>query len=204
MKIVTVEEMRAIEQEAAKVGLPSEVLMENAGLAVAQHTKRWLGSVLGRRFLVLVGPGNNGGDGLVVARHLHDWGANVTVYSPSPRAKSDANLQLCRQREIECSGWQGITLDSLLSSTEVVIDAFFGTGKSRPLDGAFKQALLKIKEARSQEQAPEGSGSGFAIGAERGHGRSRRGLRRRPISRSPWAIPSTGCSFSPVRACSAS
>src|SRR5512136_2640793 len=127
--------MRAIEQEAAGVGLPSEVLMENAGLAVAQHTKRWLGSVLGRRFLVLVGPGNNGGDGLVVARHLHDWGANVTVYSPSPRAESDANLQLCRQREMGVLE-SGASLDSLLSSADVIIDAFFGTGSSRPLDGA--------------------------------------------------------------------
>ena len=148
MKIVTVAEMRAIEQQAAEVGLPSEVLMENAGLAVAQRTKAWLGSVLGRRFLGLVGPGNNGGDGLVVARHLQDWGANVTVYSPSPRAESDANLQLCRQRDIQVLE-SGSSLDSLLASTEVVIDAFFGTGSSRPLDGAFKEALLKVREARA-------------------------------------------------------
>jgi NAD(P)H-hydrate epimerase len=82
LKIVTVEEMRAIEQQTAKSDLPSEVLMENAGLAVARHTREWLGSVLGRRFLVLAGPGNNGGDGLVVARHLQDWGASGTIYSP--------------------------------------------------------------------------------------------------------------------------
>jgi len=151
LKIVTVEEMRAIEQKTAKVGLPSEVLMENAGLAVAQHTRRWLGSVLGRCFLVLVGPGNNGGDGLVVARHLHDWGASVTIYSPSPRADSDGNLQLCRQREIDVLE-SGSSTDSLLASTEVVIDAFFGTGSSRPLDGAFKQALLKVREARSRNK----------------------------------------------------
>ncbi|HWR70131.1 MAG TPA: NAD(P)H-hydrate dehydratase [Dehalococcoidia bacterium] len=151
MKIVTVEEMRAIERQAAKVGLPSEVLMENAGLAVAQHTKAWLGSVLGRRFLVLAGPGNNGGDGLVVARHLQDWGANVTIFSPSPRAESDANLQLCRHREIDVLE-SGASLHSLLSLTEVVIDAFFGTGKSRPLDGDFKQSLLKVKEARAKNK----------------------------------------------------
>lgn len=143
--------MRAIEQQAAKVGLPSDVLMENAGLAVAQHIKKWLGSVLGRRFLVLIGPGNNGGDGLVVARHLHDWGANVTVYSPSPRAKSDSNLQLCRKREIEILEG-GASLDAVLAATEVVIDAFFGTGSSRPPDGDFKQALLKVKEARSRSK----------------------------------------------------
>lgn len=155
MKIVTVEEMRAIEQQAAKVGLPSEGLMENAGLAVSQQTKKWLGSVLGRRFLVLVGPGNNGGDGLVVARHLHDWGASVTIYSPSPRAESDVNLHLCRQRGIDIvksKGEKAASLDSLLASTEVVIDAFFGTGTSRPLDGAFKQALLKVKETRSRNK----------------------------------------------------
>ena len=151
MKIVTVEEMRAIERQAAKAGLPSEVLMENAGLAVAQHTKAWLGSVLGRRFLVLAGPGNNGGDGLVAARHLQDWGASVTIYSPSPRADSDANLQLCRHREIDVLE-SGASLDSLLASTEVIIDAFFGTGSSRPLDGAFKQALMKVKEARTREK----------------------------------------------------
>jgi NAD(P)H-hydrate epimerase len=143
--------MRAIEQQAAKVGLPSEVLMENAGLAVARHTRKWLGSVLGRHFLVLVGPGNNGGDGLVVARHLHDWGANVTIYSPSPRAKSDTNLQLCRQREIDTLESEA-ALDSLAASTDVIIDAFFGTGSSRPLDGAFKQALLKVKEARGRNK----------------------------------------------------
>jgi ADP-dependent NAD(P)H-hydrate dehydratase / NAD(P)H-hydrate epimerase len=152
LKIVTVKEMRAIEQEAARLGLPSDVLMENAGLAVARHTRNWLGSVLGRRFLVLVGPGNNGGDGLVVARHLRDWGADVSVYSPSPRAESDVNLELCRRRDIEMVEGQGqepAALDRLLSSTDVVIDAFFGTGSSRPLDGAFRQALLKVREARA-------------------------------------------------------
>jgi hydroxyethylthiazole kinase-like uncharacterized protein yjeF len=155
LKIVTVEEMRAIEQQAAKVGLPSEVLMENAGLAVAQHTKKWLGSMLGRRFLVLVGPGNNGGDGLVVARHLHDWGANVTIYSPPPRADSDVNSQLCRQRGIdivESRSAKATVLENALASTDVIIDAFFGTGQSRPLDGAFKQALLKVKEARGRNK----------------------------------------------------
>jgi hydroxyethylthiazole kinase-like uncharacterized protein yjeF len=151
LKIVTVAEMRAIEQQAAEVGLPSEVLMENAGLAVAQHTRAWLGSVLGRHFLVLVGPGNNGGDGLVVARHLQDWGASVAIYSPSPRADSDVNLQLCRHREVDVLD-SGSSLDTLLASTEVVVDAFFGTGSSRPLDGAFKEALLRIEESRARNR----------------------------------------------------
>ncbi len=150
MKIVTVNQMRAIEQQAAGVGLPSEVLMENAGLAVARHTRTWLGSVLGRRFLVLVGPGNNGGDGLVVARHLHDWGADVAVCSPSPRAEADVNMRLCRRRGIrEVEPGQ---LGPTLAAAEVVVDAFFGTGSSRPLDGAFRQALLEVRDARARNR----------------------------------------------------
>ena len=80
LKIVTVDQMRQIEQQAAQIGLPSGMLMENAGLAVAQEVKSWLGGVEGCPILILIGPGNNGGDGLVAARHLHDWGAKVHLY----------------------------------------------------------------------------------------------------------------------------
>ena len=60
-------------------------LMEEAGLAVAQEAWMLLGSLEGRQILVLCGPGNNGGDGLVAARHLLDWGADVLVYLPRVR-----------------------------------------------------------------------------------------------------------------------
>jgi len=75
VKIVSTNEMQDIERGSADQGIPTEVLMENAGLAFAQKVKGWLGSVVGQQILFLVGPGNNGGDGLVAARHLHDWGA---------------------------------------------------------------------------------------------------------------------------------
>jgi len=68
MKIVTVEQMRRLEEACASEGLPTDTLMERAGLAVAQEAHQSLGTVAGRRVLVLVGPGNNGGDGLVAAR----------------------------------------------------------------------------------------------------------------------------------------
>ncbi len=157
MKIVTVSQMRAIEQQAAAAGLPSEALMENAGLAVARHIRSWLGSVLGRHFLVLVGPGNNGGDGLVAARHLHDWGAAVAVFSPTPRAESDVNRQICCRRGIrmvEGPDQEEEVFDTLLAAAEVVVDAFFGTGSSRPLGGAFRGALLKVREARAGNRVP--------------------------------------------------
>lgn len=156
MKVVTSEQMREIEQRAAAIGLPSEVLMEKAGLAVAREVKGWLGGVAGRRILVLVGPGNNGGDGLVTARHLHDWGADVHLYFPGKRADSDINYQLTQRRGIHTlSAIQRdslAALDSLLPSIEVVVDALFGTGKTRPMEGVFKQALLKVMEAKERDR----------------------------------------------------
>ena len=153
MKIVTVEEMRELEERAAEIGLPSEVLMENAGLAAAQEISTWLGGVEGCSILMLVGPGNNGGDGLVSARHFHDWGAKVHLYCPKVRADSDHNYQLTRVRGIPCTvasrdrGFNG--LKDLLSTTDVVIDSLFGTGKSRPLEGPFKETLEHLREVRA-------------------------------------------------------
>ena len=80
MKVVTAEQMREIDRSAASVGLTTEILMENAGRAVAEETRRLIGGVIGKHILVIVGPGNNGGDGLVAGRYLEDWGAEVNLY----------------------------------------------------------------------------------------------------------------------------
>ncbi len=155
MKVVTVDQMRQIEQRAAEIGLPPEILMENAGLAVAQETKNWLGNVKARHILILIGPGNNGGDGLVTARHLHDWGAKVSLYLSRSRADSDSNYRLTQQRHIPTflavEGNDLAALDSLLPKLEVVIDALFGTGKARPIEGIPKQILDKVAEAKGKQ-----------------------------------------------------
>lgn len=145
-----------MEQRAAEIGIPSEVLMENAGLAVAHGVKRWLGNIIGRHILLLIGPGNNGGDGLVAARHLHDWGAEAHLYLPGQRSDSDINYQLTRQRGIHTivAGQDELAaLDSLLPSVEAVIDALFGTGRLRPMKGDFLQVLAKVGEAKEERQA---------------------------------------------------
>ena len=148
MKLVTVDQMQDLEQQAADVGFPSAILMENAGLAVAEEIRKLLKNVVGRRILVLVGPGNNGGDGLVAARHLHDWGAKLSIYFCRQRSEADPNLTKVKQRGIACffAGQDGNTsvLDSLLAVSDLVIDAFFGTGSSRPLEGPFQQALIRL------------------------------------------------------------
>ena len=84
--------MRRIEEHSSRAGVSTDTLMENAGLAVAEHVRFQFGEVKGIPILVLVGPGNNGGDGLVAARHLQDWGANTTVYLCMDRPVGDIKL----------------------------------------------------------------------------------------------------------------
>src|SRR6266571_3721263 len=109
MKLITVAEMRQAEAEAA---VPVEQLMENAGLAVAQEAWLLLGEIAERRILVLAGPGNNGGDGLVAARHLKDWGAEVSVALLKPRPDDDANYKQLLDRQVpvlQLSGADGLS-----------------------------------------------------------------------------------------------
>lgn len=154
MKIVTSGEMRDLEQRAAAAGWPSELLMDNAGLAVARAVKRLLGGVAGRRILTLVGPGNNGGDGLVAARHLHDWGADVHLYLVKPRNDADVNYRLTQQKGIHTivagRSDSEAAVGSLLGATEVILDALFGIGKTRPLTGDLEAVLLKAKEMKDR------------------------------------------------------
>ncbi|MCK4331057.1 MAG: bifunctional ADP-dependent NAD(P)H-hydrate dehydratase/NAD(P)H-hydrate epimerase, partial [Dehalococcoidia bacterium] len=125
MKVVTAEEMREIDASAASIGLTTETLMENAGRAVAEETRKLLGSVVGRKILVIVGPGNNGGDGLVAARYFEDWGAEVTLYLCSKRSAGDKNLALAQERDIAIiqadQDGDFANMGKLLASSEVVI-----------------------------------------------------------------------------------
>lgn len=154
MKVVTSEQMREIDRNAANIGVTTETLMENAGRAVAEEARNLVGSVIGKHVLVIVGPGNNGGDGLVAGRYLEDWGAEVTVYLCSRRPLDDKNLALAKGRGIpfvEVDQDEGFTsLDELLASSEIVIDAVFGTGRSRAIEGVFKEVLSRLLTAKQK------------------------------------------------------
>ena len=96
---MTSTEMRQIEAKCAECGLPSSVLMENAGRAAALEIAHLVGPRGSRNILLLIGPGNNGGDGLVAARYLHDSGARVSLYLVKERP-ADANFTLTQERGI--------------------------------------------------------------------------------------------------------
>jgi len=154
VKILTIAQMRRVEEECAKIGLPPSILMENAGKAVAEEVGKILGTIDQQHILILIGPGNNGGDGLVAARYLHDWGAKVSLYLFSQRPLDDPNFRLVQERGITCieaTRDENLSrLDELLLSINAVIDALFGTGKSRPLRGIFQQALDRVNRAKKR------------------------------------------------------
>ena len=158
MKIVTVEQMQSLEVAAGKAGVSTNALMEKAGLAVADHAIQQLASPRGARVLVLLGAGNNGGDGLVAARYLHQWGARVQLYECVPRKSNDPNLALAEERGIPISTTAddpGLELlRRYISSSSLIIDAVLGTGKARPIEGQLREVLLHVAEARKHQATP--------------------------------------------------
>jgi NAD(P)H-hydrate epimerase len=150
MKLVTVEEMRSIEQSANAGGLSYAAMMENAGRAVVEAIAQWT-ALEGYRVLVLVGPGNNGGDGLVVAHYLHELGADVTCYVWKRRTNDDANFRRVVESQIPVV-WMKDDGDLThlrvhASEADVIVDALLGTGASLPLKGAIKVLLETVRAA---------------------------------------------------------
>jgi NAD(P)H-hydrate epimerase len=147
--LVTAAEMRAIESEEANRGNSSEVLMERAGRKVAQFAARWLGEASTARALVLAGPGNNGGDALVVARLFADRGWPVRCYTLGRDAKRDARLQEpLRQRGVvvePIGSPAGTELpEEALAWCNLVVDGLLGTGITREVAGDFAQAIHRV------------------------------------------------------------
>ncbi len=153
MKLVTAAEMTAIEAAAFAAGATPAGLMENAGRAVSLAVGEGLGGAAARRIVVLVGPGNNGGDGLVAARYLYAAGAEVFVYLLAPRPEDDANYAALLSRDIDLVAANEDTaparLDEALGRADGVLDAVLGTGRRRPLAGAFAAAFDALRAQRA-------------------------------------------------------
>ncbi len=149
-KVVTVEQMRTVERDAEALGLPGPALMENAGRAVADVIRARYDPSAMRHVLVLVGPGNNGGDGLVAARHLHDVGFRVVVYLINRAEAEDAKVLLLQQRHVQFIRFAddlGLgRLDSALDHTDLVLDAVLGTGRARPIADGLADVLDRVNQ----------------------------------------------------------
>lgn len=151
MELVTAEQMRTLEQAAVANGVSLDALMENAGLAVAEAVRAGLESLQGPRVLVLVGPGNNGGDGLVAARHLSSWGVKVTAYIVSARPDPDAKMATAVDAGVavvEAASDEDLSrLRELSRDAHVVLDAILGTGRARPIAALLAEQLDTVRKA---------------------------------------------------------
>ncbi|MDO9224399.1 MAG: NAD(P)H-hydrate dehydratase [Caulobacter sp.] len=135
-EILTVEEMGAADRAAIAAGTPGSVLMERAGQAVADAIRARFKPC---RVAVLCGPGNNGGDGYVVARLLKRRGWSVWVETLAPPVTADARAAAAR--------WRGETLPISASgrTPDLYVDALFGAGLSRPLEGEALRLARQLK-----------------------------------------------------------
>lgn len=152
MKIVTVEEMTALERASDKAGVSVDALMRNAGLAVANHIIQKFPSELKGGILVLVGPGNNGADGVITASYLHRYGVQVQIYECTTRKNDNGNTELINENIIPISKAVNdpnlALLHKHLSSNSIVIDAILGTGNNRPIEGQLRHILQQVTTAR--------------------------------------------------------
>lgn len=156
MRWVTAAEMREIDRRAIEdYGIPSLLLMENAGIACAQETVRLLGSRKGP-IAIFSGKGNNGGDGFVAARHLFNCGFEIAVFffqtademKPDPRV----NFEILKKMKVPLVDYSSQVdsekLEEALFASRLLIDALFGTGLSKPIEEPFKTIIQRMNNSK--------------------------------------------------------
>jgi len=132
------DEMKRVDQLAIKRGFPEFLLMETAGRGVALKAVELMKKNRGKNVLVFAGKGNNGGDGLVAARYLHNYGFAVHVFTFGPekefKGSSLKNYHLCCLKgiEIEEINIEESDLQMIIGFSDLIIDAILGTGLSGP------------------------------------------------------------------------
>ena len=153
--LLTAEEMRQLDRATIEGGhVPAEILMERAGTGVVEAMERRYGPVLGLRTLVLCGPGNNGGDGFVAARHLRIRGADVAVGLIGDRARVRGEARAHLER-LEGAGGAVVALDGEDAIAHLVrsrdgwdfaLDAVLGTGARGTPEGLTAAAVQALRE----------------------------------------------------------
>jgi len=135
IELLTTAEMAEADRLAIAGGIPSIELMENAGRAVAEAASK---VSQGRRIIVVAGPGNNGGDGFVAARHLADRGLAPSVCFVGTRERLKGDAALAAKR------WVGPISElspTALTECDLIIDALFGAGLDRNVEGPARDAI---------------------------------------------------------------
>jgi len=154
MKVAKVDEMKDLDRRATEeYGISQDLLMENAGQAVYFVMLQEFG-IKGNRFVVLCGGGNNGGDGLVVARKIQSSGGEAKVFLLDDEAKfrgaAKRNFEIVSRMPIEMSKIGSIdAVEAELLDSDAIVDAIFGTGLVRKVSGIYKDVIQLINESQS-------------------------------------------------------
>ena len=136
-------QVRAADQRAMQQpGLAGPVLMERAGEAAWQLLRaRWPRA---RRIAVLCGPGNNGGDGYVLARRAHESGFSAQAYTLEPDQPAGGDAHNARQRLLQAGVVPRTYAADLPQDVDVVVDALFGIGLARDISGRAEAAIRAL------------------------------------------------------------
>ena len=146
--------MRDLDKTAVEnFAIAEELLMENAGLAACSVIETELG-IQGKRFVVICGTGNNGGDGLVIARKIHSMRGSAAVYILGNEEKfkgpSKTNLEIISRlpvvlKQISTGSRESLNIE--MAHCDAVVDALFGTGLSRNVEGDYLDIIQMINRS---------------------------------------------------------
>lgn len=147
MKLASAQEISNIDRRAMRnFGIPGPVLMENAAAAILQEMERYFDGLLGVKVGIICGKGNNGGDGLALARRLRIRGVPVRVALLAPFAslqgEAKLNLAILRKTDVEILQNAGASaLGDIVAWSDILVDALLGVGLSKPLAGNYALAV---------------------------------------------------------------
>src|ERR1700722_6593540 len=161
LKVLTAAQMREADRlTTERCGIPGIELMENAGSAIAEFLREKFADLTSRKILILCGKGNNGGDGLVVARRLKDSGCAAVVFlfaNPgSVEGDAAANLKRWQQGLGELyvvtseAEWQSARV--ALAEADLIVDALLGTGLRGPVEGLLGTVIEDLNGARAKRR----------------------------------------------------
>jgi NAD(P)H-hydrate epimerase len=146
MKVLTAAQMHEVDRRTAGMGIPGIVLMENAGHRVVEFLAERFAPLPAQRIVVLCGKGNNGGDGMVVARQIHTrfnpQALHVVLLAAPEELKGDAAANYRMLAACGCPVWREIPAEARLAT--VVVDALLGTGIGGPATGAMLEGIREI------------------------------------------------------------
>lgn len=146
--LLTAKQSQALDAEAIKLGVSSENLMESAGKAVATTLAEYIGTPLeaGGTVIILCGPGNNGGDGFIAARHLEEWGYPVSLRCSVLPSKLKGDAKAAANK------WHGpveAMADTGFKDAAAIVDCLFGVGLNKPIEGELVSIVEAVNDAET-------------------------------------------------------